>query len=73
MRLSDCHNFKNFRALAKQRLPDPIFNYIDGAADDEVTYRRNTAAYDDVDLIPNVLNDVESVDLSVEVMVEQAL
>ncbi|MEL7112350.1 MAG: alpha-hydroxy acid oxidase [Pseudomonadota bacterium] len=68
MRLSDCHNFKNFRALAKRRLPDPIFNYIDGAADDEVTYRRNTAAYDDVDLIPNVLNDVESVDLSVEVM-----
>ena len=68
MRLSDCHNFKNFRALAKQRLPDPIFNYIDGAADDEVTYRRNTTAYDDVDLIPSVLNDVERVDLSVEVM-----
>ena len=68
MRLSDCHNFKNFRALAKQRLPNPIFNYIDGAADDEVTYRRNTATYDDVDLVPSVLNDVESVDLSVEVM-----
>ena len=68
MRLKDCNNFGDFRQLAKQRLPGPIFNYIDGAADDEVTYRRNTAAYDDVDLVPSVLNDVETVDLSVEVM-----
>lgn len=42
MRLRDCCNFHDFRLLAKQRLPGPIFNYIDGAADDEVTYRRNT-------------------------------
>ena len=68
MRLNDCHNFGDFRQLAKQRLPSPIFNYIDGAADDEVTYRRNTAAYEDVDLVPNVLNDVEQIDTSVEVM-----
>lgn len=68
MRLNDCHNFGDFRQLAKQRLPGPIFNYIDGAADDEVTYRRNTAAYEDVDLIPSVLNDVEQIDMSVEVM-----
>ena len=68
MRLKDCHNFGNFRALAKQRLPSPIFNYIDGAADDEVTYRRNTAAYESVDLVPSVLNDVSEIDMSVEVM-----
>lgn len=68
MHLKDCHNFGDFRRLAKQRLPGPIFNYIDGAADDEVTYRRNTAAYETVDLVPNVLNNVETVDLSVEVM-----
>src|SRR5215510_1904581 len=40
MRLRDCHNFHDFRKLAKRRLPGPIFNYIDGAADDEVTHRR---------------------------------
>jgi L-lactate dehydrogenase (cytochrome) len=68
MNLNDCHNFADFRRLAKKRLPSPIFNYIDGAADDELTYRRNTAAYDDVDLVPNVLAGVENVDLSVEVM-----
>ncbi|MEM9349004.1 MAG: alpha-hydroxy acid oxidase [Pseudomonadota bacterium] len=68
MGLSNCHNFKDFRALAKRRLPSPIFHYIDGAADDEITYKRNTSAYDDVDLIPSVLNGVQDVDMSVEVM-----
>ena len=68
MNLNDCHNFADFRRLAKKRLPGPIFHYIDGAADDEVTYRRNTAAYEAVDLVPNVLAGVETVDMSVEVM-----
>ena len=67
MRLADCHNFTDFRTLAKKRLPSPVFHYIDGAADDEQTYRRNTAAYGDVDLVPSVLNDVETVDLSVSI------
>ena len=68
MKLNDCHNFQDFRKLAKRRLPGPIFDYIDGAADDEQTYRRNTEAYGDCDLIPNVLVGVENVDMSVEVM-----
>ena len=46
----------------------PIFNYIDGAADDEVTYRRNTASFERCDLVPNVLRGVETVDMSVTVM-----
>ena len=68
MRLTDCHNFHDFRRLAQRRLPGPIFNYIDGGADDEVTLRRNTAAFEAVDLIPNVLRGVSDVDLSVTVM-----
>ena len=56
------------RDLARRRLPGPIFHYIDGAADDERTYRRNTLAYDSVDLVPNVLSGVAEVDMSVEVM-----
>jgi L-lactate dehydrogenase (cytochrome) len=67
MRLADCHNFQDFRKLAKKRLPSPIFHYIDGAADDEITYKRNTSAYDDVDLVPNVLAGVDKVDLSTTV------
>lgn len=68
MRLTDCHNFHDFRRLAQRRLPSPIFNYIDGGADDEVTLRRNTDAFGAVDLVPNVLRGVENVDLSVTVM-----
>ena len=64
MKLSQCYNFHDFRRFAKKRLPSPIFNYIDGAADDEITYLRNTTSYNDVDLIPNVLAGVEKVDLS---------
>jgi L-lactate dehydrogenase (cytochrome) len=68
MRLQDCHNFHDFRRMAKQRLPGPIFNYIDGAAEDETTYRRNTDAFRDCDLLPNVLRGVTDVDMSVTVM-----
>jgi L-lactate dehydrogenase (cytochrome) len=68
MRLADCHNFHDFRELARRRLPGPIFDYIDGAADDEVTYRRNTASFEQCDLLPDVLRGVASVDLSVTVM-----
>ena len=64
MNLKNCHNFNDFRSLAKRKLPSPIFHYIDGAADDEITYARNTSSFDDVDLVPNVLRGVENVDLS---------
>jgi L-lactate dehydrogenase (cytochrome) len=59
---------QQFRRMARKRLPGPIFHYIDGAADDEVTYRRNTEAYDSCDLVPNVLAGVENIDMSTEVM-----
>ena len=64
MNLKNCHNFSDFRKLAKKKLPSPIFHYIDGGADDEITYRRNTSSFDNVDLVPNVLRGVENVDLS---------
>src|SRR6476660_4634314 len=68
MRLHQCCNFYVFRKLARRRLPAPIFNYIDGAADDEVTYRRNTESFERCDLVPNVLRGVGTVDMSVTVM-----
>ena len=66
--LKNCHNVDDLRLLAKQRLPGPIFHYIDGAADDEINYRRNTSAFEDCDLVPNVLAGVENIDMSVSVM-----
>ncbi|MBH66920.1 MAG: alpha-hydroxy-acid oxidizing enzyme [Rhodospirillaceae bacterium] len=68
MRLQDCHSFKDFRRLAEKRLPSPIFNYIDGAADDEKTYQRNTKSFDDCDLVPNILQGTDEIDMSVQVL-----
>ncbi len=68
MRIKDCHNFHDFRRLAKRRLPGPIFNYIDGGADDEVTLAENSRAFDRCGLLPSVLRGVSEVDMSVTVM-----
>jgi L-lactate dehydrogenase (cytochrome) len=71
MRLKNCYRTSDFRKLAKQRLPSPIFHYIDGGSDDEVTLARNTAAYETVDLVPNVLAGISEVDMSVSVLGQQ--
>ncbi|HLT92143.1 MAG TPA: alpha-hydroxy acid oxidase [Woeseiaceae bacterium] len=68
MRLAHCCKTADFRRLAKARLPAPIFHYIDGGADDETTLRRNTEAFEEWDLVPNVLAGIETVDLSTEVL-----
>ncbi|MEO0417536.1 MAG: alpha-hydroxy acid oxidase [Pseudomonadota bacterium] len=68
MRLTDCHNIDDFRTLARKRLPFPVFDYIDGAADDELTKARNTQAYEGVDLVPDVLAGVEDIDTSCTIL-----
>ena len=68
MRLKNCYNFHDFRNLARRRLPSPIFNYIDGAADDESTHRQNTQSFDSCDLVPNVLKGIKHIDMSTTVM-----
>ena len=67
MNLSDCYNFDDFRRLAKKKLPAPIFHYIDGGSDDEITLNRNTNAFNDCDLVPNILASVGEPDLSTSV------
>ena len=62
-RLSRCANVDDVRAVAKKRLPGGVFDYIDGAAEDEVTIARNAAAFRAVELSPRVLCDVSKVDL----------
>lgn len=68
MRLADCHNIEDFRRLAKRRLPWPVFDYIDGAADDELTKARNTDAFAEADLVPDVLAGVGTIDTSCTIM-----
>ena len=63
MRIGKCNNLMDFRAIAKRRLPAPVFHYLDGGADDEVTLVRNTQAFDEYELLPSQLSDVSNIDL----------
>jgi len=63
MRIADCNNIMDFRRIARRRLPVPVFNYIDGGADDEWTLARNTEAFNDYELLPTQLSDVSTIDL----------
>ena len=54
----------DFRDLAEKRLPAPMFHYIDGAAEDEWTYRQNTSAFEQFELVPRFLVDVDKIDTS---------
>ena len=57
-RLRRANNVADLRLMARKRLPRPIFDYIDGGADDEMSLRRNASAFSDYELVPDVLNDV---------------
>jgi L-lactate dehydrogenase (cytochrome) len=68
VRLKNCYRTADFRQLAKQRLPAPLFHYIDGGSDDEITLARNTSAFDSCDLVPNVLAGVDKIDMRTKVL-----
>ncbi|MFN6935124.1 MAG: alpha-hydroxy acid oxidase, partial [Tsuneonella sp.] len=59
--LQRAHNVAELRRMARRRLPQPIFDYIDGGSDDEVSLRRNVSAFANYELVPDVLNDVSSI------------
>lgn len=65
--LARCHNIADLRTVARRRLPAPMFHYIDGGADDEWTLAHNIRAFEQYELVPRYLRDVEHVDLSTRV------
>ena len=68
MKLSQCHNIADLRERARKKLPAAMFHYIDGGADDEVSLRGATAAFDDYQLMPRYLVDVEKIDMRTRVL-----
>ena len=66
-RLAMATNVWELRDIAKRRIPTAAFDYVDGGSFGEQTLRRNRAAFDDVEFVPNVLRDVTSVDLSTKI------
>ncbi len=67
-RLARAANVDDLRRIAKRRLPGGVFDYIDGAAEDEVTLARNTGGFDDIEFRPRVLRDVSAIDTSTMVL-----
>ena len=52
------------RRMAQKRLPRPIFDFIDGGAEDENTLRQNESAFQTWDLLPQPLNGAAERDIS---------
>ncbi len=67
-RLDNALNFEDLRKLARKKLPAPLFNYIDGGADNESNVRGNTLAFDTAKLVPEYLIDVSDISLTTRVL-----
>jgi isopentenyl diphosphate isomerase/L-lactate dehydrogenase-like FMN-dependent dehydrogenase len=63
-----CGSIADLRAAAQRTLPRPVFDFIDGAAGDEVTARRNREAFSALELRPRVLRDVSEVSVATSVL-----
>jgi L-lactate dehydrogenase (cytochrome) len=60
-RLSRAASVEDLRRIARRRLPGGVFDYIDGAAEDELTLERNSAAFHNLEFRPRVLRDVAEI------------
>jgi L-lactate dehydrogenase (cytochrome) len=67
-RLAGCYDISDLRRAAKRRIPRPVFDYVDGAADEEISVAANVAAFRSWRFLPRVLAGVESADTSAPVL-----
>src|SRR5918995_2218639 len=67
-RLAGAASIPDLRLLARRRAPRAVFDYTDGAADEEVSLRRSRQAYARVEFTPTVLRDVSVVDMSTTIL-----
>ena len=61
-------NIEDLRRLAKRRLPRAVFDFYDGAAEDETTLAENRAAFERVRIAPKMLTGVEKIDTSTDLL-----
>jgi len=67
-RLRTAASVADLRAITRRRLPRGCFDFIDGAAEDELSLRRNIAAFQRAEFRPRVLRDVANVDPSTSLL-----
>jgi L-lactate dehydrogenase (cytochrome) len=67
-RLANALTIDDLRTMARRRCPKAVFDYVDGAASDEVSLRRARQTFADLQFNPSVLRDVSGVDTSTSVL-----
>lgn len=67
-RLARCHDIGDLRLAARRLIPRPVFDYVDGAADEELSLAANTAAFRRWQFVPRALVNVAEVDTAAEVL-----
>jgi L-lactate dehydrogenase (cytochrome) len=60
-RVGRAADIADLRLLARKRTPRSVFDYVDGAAGDEVSLRRSRQAFERIEFLPRVLRDVSKV------------
>jgi L-lactate dehydrogenase (cytochrome) len=61
-RLRGAHTVQDVRRIARRAAPRPVFDFVDGAAEDEITAARSRAAFDRVEFRPRALTGVTDAD-----------
>jgi L-lactate dehydrogenase (cytochrome) len=72
MRLDRCFNIEDLRRMARRRLPTPIFDFLEGGADDEWTIGRNAERFNAHPLMPHTLVDVSTIDMRTSLLGRQS-
>ena len=68
MNLSNALNIADLRRMARKRLPNLVFDYLDGGAEDEITLRANCRAFEGITFRPRNAVAFPSCDLRVKVL-----
>lgn len=68
MQLKNILCLDDFEAAASAHLPKPIFGYISGAAENNLSYRNNRSCFDDHAFVPRVLVDVSQRHIQCELL-----
>src|SRR5579862_7305632 len=67
-RLSACHDIDDLRAAGKQRTPRPVFDYVDGGSDEELSLRANVRAFRRWRFVPRALPEIFTVDTTTRLL-----
>src|SRR2546430_8162452 len=63
-RLGACHDIDDLRAMGRRLIPRPVFDYVDGGADQELSLEGNLRAFRRWRFQPRALPGITTVDTS---------